>query len=129
MRKAKIINIEGLGEVTVKEVSPLAIYRAMSAGNKIEELLSLAGDCITLSPEQLQNLYPSEIEQLVDAFMEVNSSFLAIAGKLALKETIVAMAQEVSQLLPPMFAGSYKMVMARLPGSMAGAAFSSPSQP
>ncbi|EKD36001.1 MAG: hypothetical protein ACD_75C01687G0002 [uncultured bacterium] len=125
MRKAKIINIEGVGEVTVKEVSPFAVYKAMSAQNKVDELMTLAVECVDLPKEKLQKLYLSEIEQLVDAFVEVNGSFLAIAGKLGLEATMTAIIKailaELSTILPEMFAGSYKLVMAKLPGIMAGA--------
>jgi len=127
MRKSKIINIDGIGEVTVKEVSPLAVIRAMSAENKLEELLAFAVDCTSLPKEKLVALYPSEIEQLVEAFLEVNNSFLAIMGKLKLEATIkasmIAILGELSKILPEMFAGSYRKVMAKLPGIMAGASF------
>lgn len=126
MRKAKIINIEGIGEVTVKEISPFAAYHAMLAKNKMEELGKLAGECVSMpAGKELTKLYASEIEQLVDAFMEVNGSFLAVAGKLKLEATIAATIKEIvgelSTILPEMFAGSYRQVMAKLPGITAGA--------
>ena len=134
MRKVKIINIEGVGEVTVKEVSPFAAYHAMLAKNKMEELGKLAADCI-LMPEgkALKNLYTSEIEQVVDAFIEVNASFLAVAGKLKLEATITAImagiAAEMQKFLPQVYVASYRRVMEKLPGIMAGAASLSPSKP
>ncbi|BDD88869.1 hypothetical protein [Desulfofustis limnaeus] len=121
MRKAKIITIEGLGEVTVKEVSPLALYRAMNANDKVGETVSLLVDCISLPREKLEALYPSEIEQLVNAFVEVNSSFLAIADKLGLKDVLVALGATAVKTLPQLFADSYKEVMDRQPGTTAGA--------
>ncbi|MDX9894335.1 MAG: hypothetical protein RBS34_02750 [Desulfofustis sp.] len=121
MRKAKIIAIEGLGEVTVKEVSPLALYRAMNATDKVGETVSLLVDCVSLPREKLEALYPSEIEQLVDAFVEVNSSFLAIADKLGLKDVLVALGATAVKTLPQLFADSYKEVMDRQPGTTAGA--------
>jgi len=126
MRKSKVIPIEVAGkkEVTVKEVSPYAVYKALLAADKIEGIMALAENCTDLSRTQLQELYPSEIEQLTDAFLEVNSSFLAVAGKLRLESTLVAIVTEVmeeaSKILPKMFAGSYKMVMEKMPGIMAG---------
>lgn len=122
MRKSKIINIEGPGEVTVKEVSPYAVYQALAKENKTEEIQALVLDCISLDKEKLQKLYPSEIEELVDAFLEVNNSFLAIAGKLGIKGTLTGIRDEIGKTLPQMFVDSYKTVMAKLPGSMAGAA-------
>lgn len=127
MRKAKIVNIDGVGEVTVKEVSPFAAYHAMLAKNKIEELGKLASECVSMpAGKELKKLYASEIEQVVDAFVEVNSSFLAVAGKLKLKDTIAAIvaevANELQKILPQVYVDSYRKVMEKLPGIMAGAA-------
>lgn len=126
MRKAKIVNIDGLGEVTVKEISPFAIYKALSAENKVQEISTLFLESVSLSKEKMQGLYASEIEQLVDAYIEVNSSFLAITGKLKLEAVIVTMMTEVlnklSTVLPGVFVDSYKKVMEKMPGIMVGAA-------
>lgn len=130
MRKAKIISIEGIGEVTVKEVTPFAICQAMTAENKIQEVMALATNCVVLPGEKkLQELYPSEIEQIIDTFMEVNSSFLSIAEKLAVKGLITEIVNRASKILLELFADSYSEVMAKLPGIMAGAASVSPSKP
>jgi len=120
MRKSQIITIAGLGEVTVKEVSPLAVYRALSAKNKVEEITGLAVDCLSLSREQLEKLYPSEIEQIIEAVVEVNSAFLTIADRFGLKEPLSAMAREMIENLSRLFVGSYRQVMERMPGIMAG---------
>lgn len=130
MRKAKIITIEGLGEVTVKEVTPFAVYQAMTAENKVQEVMALATNCVVLPGEKkLQELYPSEIEQIIDIFMEVNSSFLSIAEKLAVKTLLKEIASEAAKILQQLFADSYKEVMAEMLGTMAGAASLSPSKP
>lgn len=128
MRKAKIINIDGLGEVTVKEVSPFAVYKAITAKNKLQEMQTLIGECVVLPQGKgnVTELYASEIEQIVDAFLEVNGSFLAIVGKLRLETYLVAtgkaIADEMSKILPAAYAASYRLVMAKLPGITAGAA-------
>ena len=122
MRKSKIVNIEGLGEVVVKEVSPYAIYQAMNSTDKISELQALADDCVGLPREKLYGLYPSEIEQIVDAFVEVNSSFLAIAAKLRLKAALTDMASTVGKTLPQLFIDSYRQIMDQQSGITAGAA-------
>lgn len=134
MRKSKVIPLElaGKKEVTVKEVSPYAVYHALMADNKKEALLAVAENCIDLSRGQLQGLYSSEIEQLLDAFYEVNSSFLAIADKLGIKERLAkAVAQvldgapmiidEMLKNYPPVFASLFKEAMANLPGITDGA--------
>ena len=126
MRKSKIITIEGVGEITVKEVSPFALYQAMNAKDPVTDMLALADNCIDLKRDKLYSLYASELEQLVDAFLEVNSSFLAIAAKLGVKdmltEMLAGMLTEVGKTLPQLFVNSYKEVMARLPGITAVAA-------
>ena len=123
MRKAKIITIEGLGEVTIKEISPLAAYKAMDAADKIGEVMTIARDCIVMpTGKQLQELYPSEIEQIVDVFLEVNSSFFAIAEKLGIKGILESIKGEAGTILQQLFADSYKEVMAEMLGTTAGAA-------
>ena len=129
MRKSKIVNIEGLGEVTVKEITPLAVYVAMTSPNKVEEITSLFVDCLDLPKEKIAKLYLSEIEQLIEAFLEVNNAFFVIVGKLGLEPLLGALVAELKTILPPLFADSYKTVMAKLPGIMAGASFLSPSEP
>lgn len=142
MRKSKVIPLEVAGkkEVTVKEVSPYAMYKALLAEDKIGEIFALAENCIDLSREELQGLYPSEIEQLTDAFMEVNSSFLAVADKLGLKDTLMLTANKALSTLPaiadgvltncpPLFASLFKEAMEKLPGTTAGAVSSPPLKP
>jgi hypothetical protein len=123
MRKARIITIEGLGEVTVKEISPLAAYKAMDATDKIGEVMAIARDCVVMpSGKELQDLYPSEIEQIVDVFLEVNSSFFAIAEKLGIKGILESIKTEAGTILQQLFAESYREVMAGMPGTTAGVA-------
>ena len=131
MRKSKIVKIEGVGEVTVKEVSPYAIYQALLAKDKLDGLKALAVNCIDLDMEKLLRLYGSEIEQLVTCFLEVNTSFLAIAEKLGVKETLLStiattlarvpeITDELLKNFPPVFASLFKEVMDKMPGTMDG---------
>ncbi|BDD85926.1 hypothetical protein [Desulfofustis limnaeus] len=123
MRKSLIITVKEVGEVTVKEVSPFALYRALNATDKAGEMISLISDCVSLPDgKQLQDLWPSEIEQIVDAFVEVNSAFLGIADKLGLRGMLVGLSAIVTQNLPKLFAESYRQVMESMPGTTAGAA-------
>lgn len=137
MRKSKVIPLEVAGkkEVTVKEVSPYAMYKALLAEDKIGEIFVLAENCIDLSREELQGLYPSEIETITDAFLEVNSSFLAVADRLGIKDTLMLIANKALSTLPaiadgmlkncpPVFAILFSEAMAKLPGTTAGAASS-----
>ena len=122
MRKSKIITIENHGEITIKEVSPYAVYQALAADSKTRELLALAAECVSLPPEKLQTLYASEIEIIVDAFVEVNSSFVARAGKLGLKSVLSGIITEIVKNLPPLFAASLRQAMPPL-GPTAGNSF------
>lgn len=142
MRKSKVIPLEVAGkkEVTVKEVTPYAVYQALSSGNKFEGIIALAENCTDLSREQLQDLYASEIEQLTGAFLEVNSSFLAVADMLGLKQTlhqviskllggIPALMDEMLKNWPPVFSALFKTAMEKMPGITAGDASSPPLKP
>ncbi len=142
MRKVKVLALEVAGkkEVTIKEVSPYGAYKALLAEDKVGEIMALAGNCIDLTAEEMQGLYGSEIEQIVDGFLEVNGSFLAIAEKLGIKQTLAEMAgkalnslpqltDEMLKNLPPAFAILFKEAMAKAPGIMAGDTSSSPSTP
>jgi hypothetical protein len=115
-RRTKTIPIDGRGEVTVKEVAPYTVYLAMTAENKVDEILAIAKDCINMDPEKQKGLYASEIEPIVDAFLEVNTSFLAIAEKLFVKDIAINALKEISKVLPRLFVDSYKEVMAQPPG-------------
>ena len=119
MRKSKIIKIEEVGEVTVKEVSPMAVYKALATDERMESMLALADECISLDREKLLALYPSELEQLVDCFLEVNSSFFAIADKLKLAGMLRAVGSELAESLPPLFVGLFQEGM-QTPGITAG---------
>lgn len=69
--------------VSVFEVRPADVYAAYDAIRKGGSLKVLIEDeyflerCTDLGMEDVRNLYPSEMEKLIDAFREVNSSFLA----------------------------------------------------
>lgn len=108
MRQSQIVNIEGLGEVTVKEVSPHAIYKAWGATNRVEQLVTLISGCVDVPKGRLEDLYASELEEILASFMEVNKAFFGIAGQLGLAEPLRAMLGEFSKILPELFASSLK---------------------
>jgi hypothetical protein len=84
MRRTKSLTLtrdEGDLEVTIYEVRPLdflelhqKIQKEHLSIGEYERLLPL---CVNISKEQLLQLYPSEMEEIIDAFKEVNRSFLA----------------------------------------------------
>ena len=103
----------------------------MLANNRMAGIQALARECVVLpAGKSFSDLYPSEIEAIVDIFMEVNSSFLAVVGKLQLKPLVVSMVEQALKILPPLFADSFKTVMEKKSGEiMAGALSSQPLQP
>lgn len=84
-RKTKKLTVETDGgplHVEVHEIRPKDVYnfaRRTREGGQTEtnEFGELLGCCTNLTMEQITDLYPSEMEQVIKAFKEVNASFLA----------------------------------------------------
>ena len=119
MRKSKIITIDGRGEITLKEVSPLAVYTAWSEPDRLRALEALVSDAVSPPVAEIKAWYPSEIEAVLTAFLEVNNSFFGIARTLRLDGLLNEMIRAVSGTLPSAFADSFKTAMAT-PGTTAG---------
>jgi hypothetical protein len=91
MRKTKTIKIDDK-EITVKELRAKDVRKILSIGETlgedilkdIERLLPLAFD---IKPDEFEELAPSEIQLLWDAFKEVNAIFLAVIGRLGITQT------------------------------------------
>lgn len=111
MRKSKIIEIEGHGEVCIKEISPLAVYEAWKEDDRPAALKRLADECISPGVDEIKRWYASEIEEVVDAFFELNSAFFAIARKLKVDGLIGKVVEMVAESLPAAFADSFKAGM------------------
>lgn len=119
MRKSKIITIDGRGEVTVKEVSPWAVYQAWGSDDRLQALEALAADALDPGPEVIRGWYASEIEAVIAAFLEVNQAFFGIARQLKLDGLLDEVIKSLSTGLPAAFAGSFQEAM-RTPGITAG---------
>lgn len=119
MRKVKIITIEGRGEVTIKEVAPLSVYKAWENDDRIKAIEDLADDSISPSIAEIKGWYASEIEEVLRAFMEVNNSFFGVARMLRLDGLLDELIRTVSGTLPSAFADSFKAAMST-PGIMDG---------
>lgn len=124
MRKSKILTLEGRGEITVKEVTPRSVLNALQSGDAAGEFRALFADAVDYQGDLLE-LYPSELDQIVAAFLEVNAAFFAIAERLRLNGVIgdilgMFMAQ-MRKTLPEAFAASYGTAMARSSSTAAGA--------
>jgi len=115
MRRSKIIEVEGRGEVTVKEVSPLVVYEAWQAEDRVTAMKRLADECIQPGFDDIRGWYASEIQQVVDAFFEANSAFFALARTLKVDGLLEKMVETVADSLPVAFADSFRAVMS-MPG-------------
>jgi hypothetical protein len=112
MRKSKVITIEGRGEVTIKEVTPHAVYLAWSAQEgRMDEMLRLFDDAVDPGFDTVKTWYPSEIEAVVAGVLEVNSSFFGIAAMLKVDKALLEMLAAITTALPDAFAGSFKAAM------------------
>ncbi|HEB51572.1 MAG TPA: hypothetical protein ENI89_13275 [Desulfobulbus sp.] len=111
MRRLKVVNIEGRGEVTVKEISPYALYQAWQSDDRVEELERLANECLDPGLDEIKTWYASEIEQVVDGLLEVNSGFFGIARKLRADGVVEGVAKSLSECLPSVFADSFRLGM------------------
>lgn len=114
MRQSKVITIEGRGEVTVKEVSPLAVYEALNTENRLEELIKLLDDSIEPGFESVKGWYASEQEQVLKAVLDVNAAFFGIARTLKLDGMLGKILNQIGENLPVVFAASYKQAMKTL---------------
>jgi len=61
--------------------------------------------------DEVKTWYGSEIELLVEAFLEVNSAFFAVARKLRVDGLVAEIIETVSGSLPGVFAGSFRQAM------------------
>jgi len=129
-RRIKVINVDGRGEVTVKEVSPLGVWKASQGeGSWLELFKTMADDAVSPPVGEIVTWYPSEIEQVVDAFLAINSSFFVIARKLKVDGLLENLVAEMATGLQLLYADSSKAAMAQLLGTTAGASSSTPSAP
>lgn len=124
MRKSKIVVIDGRGEIMVKEVTPLAVLNALQSGDVTGQVRALFADAVDYQGNLLE-LYPSELDLIVGALLEVNAGFFAIAERLRLTGVIGDVAgmiqAQLRRILPEVFAESYGQAMAQLSSAADGA--------
>jgi hypothetical protein len=128
-RRVKVVQVEDRGEVTVKEVSPYGVWQAYQAkDDRIGQLVALLDDAVTPGFATIKTWYPSEQEQVIDAFLAVNSSFFEIARKLKVEGPITEIVKKLGSGLPELFADLFRKAMSEH-GITAGLSLSPPSSP
>ena len=111
MRQSKVITIEGRGEVTVKEISPLAVYESLNAENRLEEMVKLLDEAVEPGFETIKGWYASEQEQVLKGVLDVNAAFFGIARTLKLDGMLGEILKQIGENLPAVFAASYRQAI------------------
>lgn len=96
MQKVKVVQI-GTRSFTIKELPVRAVWELMNneqgageqlpVGDRFHRLLAMA--CPELNKDTILDLYPSEIEELWQAFQEVNAAFLGVVRRIGLFEILI----------------------------------------
>lgn len=104
MRLTKTIKIDG-EEITVKELRVKDLRKIMDSMDDfsgLDQALELLPMATSLTPEQIEEMAPSELGRVWDAFKEVNAFFLEILEKSGLVKMLKT---SVQQNLTESFAG------------------------
>jgi len=92
MRRIKEVKIDGFRGVVVKELRTRDYRELIDRTQTLEEInqtAGLIGLLSDLTPQEIDELAPSEIKLVMDAIMEVNADFLGLGAWLGLtKEKI-----------------------------------------
>jgi hypothetical protein len=113
MRRRKTIKIDEK-EVTVYEVRPRDVMELGDIFEKEGMGKALAAELkrfTDLPKEDLYDMAPSELRQIYDAFMEVNSDFFDMARAVGLINIVKDMVQQIGRQFGEHVAGSLKQAM------------------
>ena len=105
--------------MTVKEVSPQAVYQAWSEEDRLTSLTLLLADAVSPSVDTIKTWYASEIETVLAAFLEINNSFFGIARLIKMDGLMTELISSLSRGLPDAFADSFRQAMSK-PGTTDG---------
>ncbi len=108
MRGSKVINIEGRGEVTVKEVSAWGVHTAWRAEDRLAELKTLIDDAVQPGFDVIKTWYPSEQEAVLSALLEVNKAFFGMARTLRVDGLLEGIVTQLASSLPDVFAALFR---------------------
>jgi len=110
MRKHKSIKIDDK-EITVKELRVKDIVEVFSSGDNAADLMSKLTILLPrftdgITPEDLQEMAPSEIKSIYDAFREVNDVFFELALEMGLAGAVEEIKQSIKREFSGALAGS-----------------------
>lgn len=120
MRKTKTLDDIGGKPVTVYEVRPRDILSFLAEGDGIKDLergKELLAQCCTLTLDEIIDLYPSESEQVWQAFEEVNASFFGLLRATGVLDEVKDMIRMIAKEFSAQFAMRYRLAMLTQPAT------------
>lgn len=129
MQKTKTLPDIGGRPVTVYEVRVREVLELLSTPDKelAEAAQELLPKCISLTQEELLDLYPSEMDEVWAAFEEVNDSFFSKLRAAGIIEQLAETGKMLAKSFCEQFAAQCKQDMLRS-SITAGAPLSSPAK-
>jgi len=126
MRLREVIKIDDR-EITVKEITVREIRNFWSEMEAVEQNPGIEGSydvmrrflptCVDgVSPEDLEDMTPSEINQIYEAFMRVNSTFFGVARQIAGENPLLVGLRKA--VLPVLMLRFYELLPLILPSSV-----------
>ena len=118
MRKTKTLNLtvnDVEKPVTVYEIRPRDVIELFQSKENLKDGVDqLLPKCVTLSTEELIDLYPSDTAQVWSAFQEVNAAFFALLRATGVEDQIRDLLRMAMTDLRARLAGQYSMAITAL---------------
>lgn len=126
MRKHEVIEIDGrkitVSELKVKDIlsliqgedGKLGAVTVSDVIRRAKDVTPLAVDC---PPEELQDLAPSELEAVWEAFKRVNAVFFRGAGALGLTGVLEDLKNSAARIFSTLYFSSLSAAMDKAPGN------------
>ena len=114
MRKHKVLSDIGGRPVTVFEIRPRDILGWLGDEATLKDLekgKELLAQCCSLTVNEILDLYPSESEQVWQAFEEVNASFFALLRATGVLDEVKDMIRMVASEFKEQFVRQYRLAM------------------
>lgn len=118
MRKTKTLDNIGDKPVTVYEVRPRDILSFLTEGEGIKDMergKELLAQCCSLAMDEILDLYPSESEQVWQAFEEVNAAFFGLLRATGVLDEVKDMIRMIAKEFSAQFAMQYRLAMLTQP--------------
>lgn len=114
MQKTKTLPDIGGKPVTVYEVKTRDILALLNDKDKrlADAAQELLPKCVSLTQDELLDLYPSEVDEVLAAFEEVNESFFGKIRALGIVDQLKMVAEMIGKSWCAQFAGQFRQAIA-----------------